>query len=337
MKHLFSIPFPTLIILSIMMGASVGIVMGEEETSCDPISPLDKGDGPSGLLPPEISIELDHDFKEVDVSPGSDGVVTFDGTVYCDMPPATPPGQECMVFLIADAGGWAVDSIPAIAFSRTKTQERISIDVQVPPETSSSLENELEISAKWRYEPGIEQGYAEGTNAEIIITPYCNLTFTSEKPVMRAPVGEWAKFSLILKNEGNTDTNITLEVTVEDGVEYEIESNTIIIREQGEYEISLRAKQKSGLAGSNPISIKAKSPHEGQRNEVTFGIYLKTENSARALLGNPIFYIISSTLILVAIAVSIIVIKRKKRMISNNYGKCLNNISGSGGKEKVEV
>ncbi len=311
-RDLFPIAFTTFVILSIVLN---GIVMGEEETSCDPVSIRNNREGPSGLLPPEISIELDHDSMEVDVSPGSDGVVTFEGTVYCDVPPTTPPGQECIVYLITNAGGWAVNSIPAIAFSRTKTQERFLFDVQVPPETSSTREAELEIFAKWQYSPGVEMGTAEGTSAKIIIKPYCNLAFTSEDPVMRAPVGEWADLRLILKNEGNTDSNIILEITFEDGVEVEIESNTIVIGERGEYEISIRAKQRGGLAKSNPISIRATSQHEGERNDVTFGLYLKTETSIRSLSGFPLLLTISSTLILIAVAISIIVIIRRRKNV----------------------
>ena len=273
---------------------------------------------PSGILPPDISIVLDHYSMDVDVYPGTDGVMTFEGTVYCDLPPSTPPGQECLVFLIADAGGFAVSNPPALTFSRTISEERFSIEVQVPPKTSSSEQKELQVSGKWRYSPGTTQGIVEGTSADIIINPYCALKFGTEDPVKKASVGDWVEYDIVLKNDGNSDSNVTIEIKADDNIEVEIESYSIIVREKSEYRISLRAKQTDGMGSSNAIYLKAISSLEGETNEATAELYLTTHTSIKNLLGLPFLIIISALLMIGAVIISIVVIRKRRMQVMEN-------------------
>ena len=269
-------------------------------------------EGSSKLMDPDIYIEIDQDELFVDVEPGKDGICEVTGTIYCDMPPTTPPGQQCLVFPIAHASGWAVENPPAIAFTRTYTEESFNIRIQVPPETSAVTPGTFVLSARWRYSPGVEAGDVDPVSINITVNSYCNLVLGSEKPVLKAPVGEWVEFELTLRNDGNVDSNVTLDISSDSDVVVELRSKSLFLLEKNVIIIKIKAKQEGGYGRSNPMTIRATSPYDGDKNDITFGLYLKTTSSMVSLMKSPVLLILFSMILLLSVGISVFIYKKRK-------------------------
>ena len=161
---------------------------------------------------PVVSIRLAQQKMTAYVAPGMDGIVTFTGTVTA-IAPWSPSVQQLLVFLIADASGWAVTNPPALPFTKGQTERDFAVTVQVPPETSHMLQGTLQIAAKWRYSPGSTQGNVEPVSAIIYVAQYYQFSVGCEKPYMQVGPGQSLGFKLRLINEGNANDKLRVEVT----------------------------------------------------------------------------------------------------------------------------
>ncbi len=167
---------------------------------------------------PTITIELDDDKKGVSVSPGSTGVIRFQGTVTAEVP-LMPPGQYLIVTLQADAGGWPVSIPPSMSFTNNHTEERFEVTVQVPIETSRQTQGQLTISGRWRYSPGTLGGTIDPATAIIEIEQYYSYTVSPRETVTKTGPDSVCEVEFEVHNKGNAADRISLEVTNKDDLE----------------------------------------------------------------------------------------------------------------------
>ncbi|MGA1872781.1 MAG: choice-of-anchor T family protein [Thermoplasmatota archaeon] len=283
--------FPSLVtfavLLLIVLSFPVGIV------SCRPIEQPVAG-------APNITIEIHQDIVEVDVEPGSDGKARFSGTVYCDMPPSTPPGQYCVVQLSADAGGWPCSNPEALVFDRTKTEEDFALTVQVPIETSQRTEGQLSVSGRWSYSPGAMGGTVPAATSIIRILMYSSLQVSAGTGNNTVPVGKWGELPVLITNGGNANDNIDLWLSdVPDGVDAYLTSDNIMVPEKQTQTVILKVKQSSGSPRTHRIVVHAKGGANGTNSESQRSIVFDTTISARSFFTTP--YIIVPLIILMAI------------------------------------
>ncbi len=228
------------------------------------------------------------------------------------MPPSTPPGQECIVYPMIDASGWAVNYPPTMTFTRTYTQESFTAEVQVPPETSAWMEGAFQFSARWQYSPGMERGTIQPSTAMIYVNPFCYPEISCEKSVLRTSVGEWVEFQITLTNLGNIDSNITIQISGDSDLEFEQDSISITVPEMRSIEVSIRVRQKNGAGKTNSINLMAVGPYNGENTEDNFPLYLKTVYSMGSLMKSPVFIVVLSTILLTAIGISVIIYRKRR-------------------------
>ena len=145
------------------------------------------------------------------VAPGQEGIVTFTGKVDAQMT-YEPRGQQLLVYLTADASGWAVTTPPALIFTRGITTRDFAITVQVPPETSHMIQGTLTISGRWRVVPGIGGSSVDPVTAIIYIAQYYQFSVGCEKPYQQVSPGSSLGFKLRLINEGNAADKLRVDI-----------------------------------------------------------------------------------------------------------------------------
>ncbi|MFO8052314.1 MAG: choice-of-anchor T family protein [Thermoplasmatota archaeon] len=292
---------------AIMMLLSIALMpfaIGEQEV---PEAPL-AGE-------PDIEIVLDQDMVEVDVEPGSDGIARFTGTVYCEMPPTTPPGRECVVNLQTDAGGWPVSLPPTMEFNRQHQQEDFTVTVQIPIDTSQSTTGQLAVSGRWIYTPGLGGGTVPVAESIIQPLPYSKVHLTYDKENNTASVGEWGEIEIGVVNEGNARDDIKLEIAdLPDGLEAHLEKEILTVREKQTETTVLRFKQSSGSPGSHQIFISAEGQHNGTRSETEQPVVARTTASIRSVVTTP-YIVIPIVLVLLIAGIMVVRIIRRKRKV----------------------
>lgn len=160
---------------------------------------------------PAITIQLAQAKQTAYVAPGQDGIVTFTGTVFAQIP-YSPNVQYLVINLQADAGGWPVSVPPALTFSRAQQQQSFTLSVQVPIETSQSTTGQLSVSGRWSYSPGIGGGTIPAATAIIFVKQYYQFSIGCEKPYVEVNPGQSLGFKLRLINEGNANDRLRVEI-----------------------------------------------------------------------------------------------------------------------------
>lgn len=273
-------------------------------------------DGSSLISPrePEIRIEMPT-TASVDVSPGNDGIIDLAGRVYCEMPPGSPPNQYCLVSLTADAEGWPVSTTNSLTFSTQTTVQDIQVIVRAPPGTTAGNSYRLLVSGRWRYSPGTLGGSIEPSWTRITVNPYGLLIFSAERSKITAPVGSWGRVEIQLKNEGNTNDNVTISYLCGSNIEIKLGIELATqVNEDSFIVFPVSVKQKSGRGQSNVISILAKGIHPGNRSSCEIILNLKTSTSPKGIITSPLIIGSISIIILILIPIIIAIIKlvRKK-------------------------
>jgi len=263
---------------------------------------------------PTITFVIDQEMVEVSVEPGSDGIGRFSGTVYCEMPPSTPPGQSCIVQLNADAGGWPVQTPESMTFDRSHVEEDFAVSVQVPIETSQYTSAQLSISGRWSYSPGATAGTIPATTAIIRVLSYSQPIVTAKARDDTIPVGTWGDVTIEVTNAGNANDDIQLQVTdVPDGVSAYFEEDTITVPEKDTKTVILKVKQSGGPPGSHQLTVIAKGRNNGTKDQDQQTVVFETGISVKSLATTS-YMIIPFLIILIAGGVlTYISIKRMKR------------------------
>jgi len=160
---------------------------------------------------PEITIALAQAKQTVYVAPGQDGIVTFTGTVFVQVP-WSPNIQYLVVDLSADAGSWPVSVPPSLTFSKAVKQQSFTISVQAPIGAPADESHTLTVGGTWHYEPGMTGGQCEPATAIILIKQYYTCDLETKTPFIEALANERLDTSVLVKNTGNGDDEIQLEI-----------------------------------------------------------------------------------------------------------------------------
>ena len=145
--------------------------------------------------------------REVDVSPGSTGVVSFSGTVSVTYINTAVP---LMVSLSASVPGAPASLSPAgMIFQGTGDNERqFVLDVTVPQLT-------LRQSIKFRVDGTWNQGGTSGQcipgEGQVQVLQFQRLTVYSELPLIETGPGTQAVFSIRVENTGNFEDEVRWE------------------------------------------------------------------------------------------------------------------------------
>ncbi|UCE36956.1 MAG: hypothetical protein JSW00_15890 [Thermoplasmata archaeon] len=146
--------------------------------------------------------------KEVDVSPGSTGVVSFTGTVsLTNINTAIP----LMVSLSASVPGAAASLSPAgmIFQGAGDTEQQFVLDVTVPLLT---VRQPIKFRVDGTWNQGATSGQCIPGEGQVIVTQFQRLTIFSEMPLIETGPGTQAVFSIRVENTGNFEDEIRWEI-----------------------------------------------------------------------------------------------------------------------------
>ncbi|MGA1792759.1 MAG: choice-of-anchor T family protein [Thermoplasmatota archaeon] len=269
----------------------------------------DAQDPNTTLEDPNIWIKMDEYEKSVNVAPGEDGIVTFNGSVGIQFPNGTPENEICIVDLICECDGWPVSKPPILPFSLKSPEKEFKTSIQVPITTSSKVKNELVITARWSYDPDYRYGELEPVNCTVIVLPYADIKIGCDRPYQETDIGEWVIFRMNIRNEGNYDAVVDIEAVPDrDNLEIEPMNLTIEVPEGETVVFSVRIRQKEGLSRVGYIEMSAKCDIHSDEEPWTYSLYLRSNPTLASIVDEVWFYPLSIGLAAVLVTAAFIAI-----------------------------
>jgi len=198
---------------------------------------------------PVASLTFDESIKSVDVSPGSDGVTVFNGTLYveCDYPTIT----EFNITGSAGTGNWTMVISPAtISLSAGTHEVPVNFTVIVPLGTSADIAGAVHIDGTTRTATPISYVCDFANQVIVTVNPYYMFSVSSPEPYKEIIPGGNATFSISITNKGNTMID-DLHVDVDN--KDELDNWTVIVPSS-----SLTVDEKSTIN----VSINILTPEE---------------------------------------------------------------------------
>lgn len=157
-----------------------------------------------------VNLALESDPPEVDVSPGSSGMVTITGTVTC-----VKWGPDTVkVSLIAEADCGEASVVPAnFVFSQssgTEESETFSVSTRVPNGYPCTATPAITVSGYWD-QGGLRTQIAPVSQI-IIILQYYKMEISVIDPIISAAPGDNVDFNFNLYNRGNGEDTFHVDI-----------------------------------------------------------------------------------------------------------------------------
>lgn len=162
---------------------------------------------------PICTITIDQPSQTAQVAPGQDGIVTFTGSVNCQLMVNTGI-EQVLVSLTAEAQGWVTSLTPStMAFTKQETDIPFTCAVKVPPRTSHQLSGEVTISGRARVIPG-KPLYTniDPVKAAIYVKQFYKFQVECSKPFLEISPGDMFSFQLKIRNVGNDQDTIMINL-----------------------------------------------------------------------------------------------------------------------------
>jgi hypothetical protein len=257
-----------------------------------------------------VIIQIEPLSREVDVSPGSTGIITAAGNVTCD---TSNTAVLCWVELLGNTTTGSVSISPSHAAfqgSSDNVQEFV-MDVTVPLLTSASEDHLCTISGTW--EQGTRSGQAEPDSFQIIVLPFYHPEISSEIPLKNVTAGDSVVFNLMINNSGNTDDVyqvdfINTDELEENGITFNA-INDIAIQEQGtqdvEFEVHTSSDTNSGRVYTIPVVVYSTLDDEPKRTHYNLFIKVQEDTFDVGDIFNPLVLIIILAVVIVGFIVYI--------------------------------
>lgn len=128
---------------------------------------------------PEVTLRLDTDTAEADVSPGSKGIAVLTGVVICNTEGISD--MQTVTALLSVSGGFPTTISPNnYVFGPGDDNEiEFEVTVHIPNFTSSALVASVYISGSYTIEPGLDIQYPiPEVHGEITVKPYISSSLT---------------------------------------------------------------------------------------------------------------------------------------------------------------
>jgi hypothetical protein len=150
-----------------------------------------------------VTLELQEEPVEVDVSPGSPGIFEVEGTVTCKK--WGPDTVEVFLIGSSDTGGASVEP-PNLVFdgiSGTEETKSFSVSTRVPMGFTSSATPTITVSGT--YDQGVLKYSIPPASQMIVILQYYKIEMDVDNKEVTVKSGENAKIEFVVVNVGNGD------------------------------------------------------------------------------------------------------------------------------------
>ncbi|MDG6225876.1 MAG: hypothetical protein QCI82_10235 [Candidatus Thermoplasmatota archaeon] len=257
---------------------------------------------------PLISVSLDSDHKEANVSPEDTGLVIFKATVDVYFPPGY--GDVCRVDLKAWAH-WEVSMNGSLNFSIGEGPKTIDVIVHVPINTSYDEEHMLSITGNYTFYPSGKGGVLEHVSALITVSEFRRVFMGCNRPVVSVRVGEWTHYDITITNRGNSPITIELHISSDNGhVSTRTPDGPIQLTKGETVNLTLRARQRPSRSGSSTVHVLAKDEGDGS-TLFDLPLVLRTRPGLSTIMYEMSFIVLVSLLAMVSsIALALYLVER---------------------------
>ncbi len=262
---------------------------------------------------PTIRLILDADDREVDVSPGSNGAVSFELDVLCDLPEYLANDIFCSVTLETKAHWWEVTRIPQLNFTREIDHYSTRIEVRVPINTSSEDDLDLEVWGTWAYSNGNGTGQIEIVRGHIDVIPFYKLYIGCNNPEILAKVGERVTFQILMVNRGNSDILVLLDITCNSNhIDISTYESSITMTKGEAKNITIAVRQEPSRSKESSIELTFTIEEDDHNIEYDQRLVLKTEPKLTTIFYELRFTILVVTIVVIAITAFSLYIYEKR-------------------------
>jgi hypothetical protein len=258
----------------------------------------------------EVTIEPEYQEKEVNVAPGTTGVVSTLKNVTCQSYDPT----QVQVSLSASFPGGAVSLSPAsMQFQGSGTESQIvAIDMTVPL-LSPASEMPCTISGTWQQ--GGFTGSVEPATIMVYVLPFCCPQIYCDLPKQEVNKGESVTFELKINNLGNADDIYHIEIANSEELKSKgiktrkISDVPIMYQDSDVVKVKVEVTSDTEVKGAN-IDIVVTSTLDEEQEEFPYQLNIEIKEAPFSLdfFTSPLVIVIMSIIIIV-----IIIIYIKKR------------------------
>lgn len=264
-----------------------------------------------------VTLSLQEETPEVDVSPGSSGIVSVTGEVTCRKIGPDP----VKVFLQASSDFGSAPVTPSnLVFSQTSGTEEtepFTVDSRVPMGTSSSAT--LSITVQGYYDQGGLRSNIQPVSTMIIILQYYKIEVLVEKKEVSVNSGENADLEFNVVNVGNGEDSFVIDIQNRDFLNSKGFSLPapleIQMLEDENRNLSLEIGAPEGGSGNYMVEISVLS--EGSYNEETPEMVVKyIEINVVGGIGDHLVNFLTSPLVIIVLIILVVVVlyvRMKKR------------------------
>ncbi|MCK5559584.1 MAG: hypothetical protein KAJ51_03285 [Thermoplasmata archaeon] len=274
---------------------------------------------------PTAELRFEESVQEVDVQPGEDGKVVFNGFARAVPPPEGSPRTIYVDLNSFTNQGWTTNIMPALMAIEPGEEAPFTVEVEVPPETSSSINATLKVTGVTGSATGRLTYGVEPINGTILIKQYFNFIILCKNSFKESLPDSEEKFELDIRNKGNGRDRISFEVVNQDELVNKDLSVTLS-QEQIELDendnitikVFVQAGKGTKCLGKHNILIKVYSEQESSENSIP-QIYTLTIKITDEDLDFINVFTISSILFIVILLILIILWRRrinKKRKLN---------------------
>lgn len=270
-----------------------------------------------------VTLELQEEQVEVDVSPGSSGVVLCQGTVTCKK--WGPDTVEVFLIGSSDTGGASVEP-PNLVFdgiSGTEETRSFSVSTKVPMGYTSTATPTITVSGT--YNQGALTYTIPPASQMIVILQYYKIEVYIEDREVTVKSGENAKLEFVMVNVGNGDDIFEIDFENREYLQskgFKLQASfevQMIEDERKTISLEIGAPEDNSGAYVAEISILSKG---SLSSDVTMkeiiSIHLKVTSSISGQIGSIITSPLIIVIIIIVFVVAVFLKLRRREKISSN-------------------
>jgi hypothetical protein len=170
------------------------------------------------------SIDLLPDTKYTDIHSGTSALVTFYGEISVEWP-VDIQAQYAVIDLTIHSEPFKSTEVPPLIVMPGMTKANFTFSVILPYELPYPAENgtgvyQMTVDGTWRYEPnGVLTGSFDPKDFKVMANQFYQYTVWSDQPYIQTSPGGAMDLKIKVRNDGNGDDMIHLEINNKDELE----------------------------------------------------------------------------------------------------------------------